>query len=106
MVKLTEQIYESYSWTIDWTCPSCQHKHTKPHFAFPKQVDHKKEAGVVGRIRDKFSREGKDDTGSCDDYIKKYGTGPVEDQHGKQNPLFCPHCGWLDDLIHITKYHS
>ena len=101
---MTEQIYESYSWTINWTCPSCDHKHTKPHFAFPTQIDKKKEPGAIGRIKDKFTREGKDgDNVSCDDYLKKYGTGPVEDKDGKQSPLFCPHCGWLDELIYISK---
>jgi hypothetical protein len=84
---------ESYSWISDWTCPICDHHHTKPHFAFPDQVNFKKQSNEEGRV--KKNRESKDSV--CE---AKH--GPIEIK-GKQQPMFCPHCGWLDELLYIIK---
>ncbi len=90
----------------DWLCPSCGKYHTKPHFAFPGQVDKKHRPGVEGRV--KFNREGADM--SCDDdkrdtpiKVMKEATGNQFKQDGNHRQLFCPHCGWLDDIICIVK---
>ena len=85
---------ESYSWITDWTCPECGHAHSKPHFSFIGQVDYKKKPNEVGRV--KKDREEKDD--ACSNEL-----GPVYDNAGLQRPMFCPHCGWEHELIHIVK---
>lgn len=92
-----------------WNCPVCGKKHSKPHFAFPGQIDFKKKPEQVGRV--KFDRE---DPGGCDDAKgdtpKKHGndkTGPelslTECNQEINNPLFCPHCGWIDEITNIIK---
>ena len=99
----------------DWTCPKCMKYHTKPHYAFPGQIDTTKEPKEEGRV--KFGRE--DDYGDCDSpatdgyigkipakIIKLFGKKKTGDQHSKteqQRPLFCPHCGWEDTIISIIK---
>ena len=92
----------------DWTCPVCKKYHSKPHFAFPDQVDFTKSPLTPGRV--KFNREGSQM--DCDD-PKKYDT-PIKvfkEETGQMletmslgiNPLFCPHCGWVEDVINILK---
>ncbi|NOJ30325.1 MAG: hypothetical protein DA328_09190 [Nitrososphaeraceae archaeon] len=101
---MTEQTFESYEFITDWKCPSCNKVHSKPHFAFPDQVDETKKPNELGRIKSVFKRE-RDEFGNkvtCEQYVKQQGTGPVTID-GKQAPLFCSHCGWHDDLIYITK---
>ncbi len=76
----------------DWTCPSCGKYHTKPHFAFPGQVDKKHRPGVEGRV--KFNREGADM--NCDDpkkydtpiKVMKEATGHQFKQDGNHRPVF------------------
>ena len=107
MSQQQEKTYESYGWTIDWTCPECGHKHSKPHFSFKGQIDKKIKPNMVGRIKDKFNREGKDGENlTCEEYIKKNGTGDEKDKDGNQKPLFCYHCGWEDLLIYINKVNK
>jgi len=91
----------------DWTCVVCKKYHSRPHFAFPGQIDYSKQPTEEGRV--KFNREGSQM--SCDD-PKKYDT-PIKvmkettgDQFTKDDnhrPLFCPHCGWEDTIICIMK---
>lgn len=94
----------------DWTCPVCFKYHSKPHFAFPDQIDYSKKPQEVGRV--KFNREGSQM--SCDE-PKKYdtpvkvfpqATGDMKDEDGLQHPLFCPHCGWEEGIIQIIKVKS
>ena len=80
----------------DFTCPRCQHYHSKPHYAFSGQIDEKLEPNQEGRV--KFSREGKFD--DCGDSMT---TGPQFKKNGNQKGIFCPHCGFLDTIICITK---
>ena len=92
-----------YSQTKDWTCPVCQKQHSKPHFAFPDQIDYKKKPDEKGRV--KFSREEYDD---CDKdkhnpISKKIGTGLPKDDIGRPKPLFCSHCGYESTLVYISK---
>lgn len=87
----------------DWSCPECKKYHSKPHYAFPGQIDYSKKPTESGRV--KFNREGSGM--ACDDYkldteIIENKTGP-EMVDGKNQPLFCPHCGWEGQLLYITK---
>jgi rubredoxin len=91
----------------DWTCPECKKYHSKPHFAYYGQIDYSKNTQEYGRV--KFNREGSGM--DCDDH-KEYdmplkpmaeATGPQFGRTGKQRPLFCPHCGWEEVMIYITK---
>jgi len=91
----------------DWTCPSCGKYHTKPHFAYPGQVNKLFEPLEEGRV--KFNREGSDmdceDAKKYDTPIKvmKEATGAQFKKDGNHRPIFCSHCGWLDTIICITK---
>jgi hypothetical protein len=104
MDVMVEQEIEAYAWLTFWVCPVCSHEHGKPHFPFKDQINQKKRPLEDGRIvTEKYQREG-DGKLSCKEYDDRYGTGPVEDKRtGRQNPLFCPHCGWCDELIYIEK---
>ena len=98
----------------DWTCPICKKYHTKPHYAFPGQVDLSLAPEQDGRV--KWGRE-EGGVSSCDtpkDWLgsiprkiiskfKKQNTGDQVKKNGGQAPLFCPHCGWIDDIINIVK---
>ena len=86
-----------------WNCPNCQKDHTKPHFAFRGQVDLNCELGATGRV--KFNREGSGmDCGQNKaDTPTKSGlpsTGPAVVK-GMPQGLFCPHCGYIQDVIKI-----
>lgn len=107
MSEQKTETYDAYGWQTNWKCPGCGHKHTKPHFAFENQIDKSKGINVIGRIKDKFSREGKDgENVTCEEFVNKHGTGPSQDDKtGHVSPLFCPHCGWEDELIYIDKYY-
>jgi transcription elongation factor Elf1 len=99
----------------DWTCPRCNKYHSKPHYAFPGQIDRTKEPKELGRV--KWGRE--ENYADCDKpatdgyngkipakVIKKFNTEKTGDQYkrnGNQKPLFCPHCGWEDTIICIVK---
>lgn len=99
----------------DWCCPKCIKYHTKPHYAFPGQIDTTKEPKQEGRVR--FGREddfGDCDTSATDGYIgkipariiklfNKQKTGEQFKGDNIQKPLFCPHCGFLDTIICIVK---
>ncbi len=91
----------------DWTCVSCKKYHTKPHYAFTGQVDLSKNPKEPGRV--KFNREGSQMDCSGDNkhdtpYIEqKQTTGPDTKVNGGHTPLFCPHCGWLEEIINIIK---
>jgi len=75
----------------DWICPSCGKHHSKPHFPFKGQVDYSLQPGVEGRVKNK-----REDKGTCT------ATGPMELENMVQG-LFCPHCGWQEDIITIMK---
>ena len=91
----------------DWTCPGCQKFHTKPHYAYPGQVDESLPIKAEGRV--KFNREGSqmgcDDMKELDMPIKvmKEATGEQFKKNMTHRPLFCPHCGWVDTIICIVK---
>ena len=91
----------------DWTCVSCKKYHTKPHYAFPGQIDYSKQPKESGRV--KFNREGSqmdcDSNNKYDTpYIEQKGaTGPDTKTNGGHTPLFCPHCGWEEEIINIIK---
>lgn len=88
----------------DWECPVCNHNHSKRHYAYKDQIDEKKKPLDKGRV--KFDREE-----SCHqlkgDTPEKYGindsTGPMFDEYGYPQPLFCPHCGWTQGMVIIIK---
>lgn len=90
-----------------WTCPYCDRHHSKPHFAHPGQVDYTKEPAEVGRVI--FNRE--DPQSACDSYKddtkrkKEYEgkTGPDRDAAGIPTPLFCPHCGYIGEIVVLIK---
>ena len=91
-----------------WDCPECGKHHSKVHYAFPDQVDTKKKPQQEGRV--KFDRENDCGDGSKysakGDTPTKYGlakTGPDKEDDGTPSPLFCPHCGWLQELVIIVK---
>ena len=100
----------------DWTCPICDKPHSKPHYAFPGQVDLNLAPEQEGRV--KWGRE--DKSSICDtpkewvgliprriiNKFKKQSTGDQVKKNGGQVPLFCPHCGWIDDIINILKVTS
>ena len=100
-----QETVDSYAWTMNWVCPQCKKTHEKPHFAFPDQVDESKKPSTVGRIKNAFKRENSDtiEKLNCKEYTKDQRTGSVTLSDGKQAPLFCPHCGWIDDLIYVTR---
>ena len=90
----------------DWQCPvpECGKKHSKPHYAFPDQVDLTRKPLESGRVL--YGREEGKDTYYCDSgkdgkLIK--GTGPDTDIDGRPAGLFCPHCGWIEDMVIIIK---
>lgn len=90
----------------DWTCPECKKYHSKPHYAFTGQVDFTKNPKEEGRV--KFNREGSNM--SCDDNKHdtptkqmKEQTGPDIKVNGGHTPLFCPHCGWVEEIVNIIK---
>lgn len=93
-----------------WICPECEKKHSKPHWEFEDQVDKSKRVGQEGRI--KFGRELKDEPNGnsvdpemdCKRSDMKTGN-PTREIDGieLQNPLFCSHCGFLQDVINIIK---
>lgn len=94
----------------DWTCPvrGCRKYHSKPHFAFPGQINYKKKPLEPGRV--KFNREDgcggalKGDTEIRTELGSKTGPETVT-IHGQvfAAPLFCPHCGWEEEFIYIFK---
>ena len=77
----------------DWTCPVCQKYHSKPHFALRGQIDHSKSPQQVGRV--KTLREEK--------YNDCNVMGEFQKKSGRLNGLFCPHCGWVEEIINIQK---
>ena len=109
LTKFLDKIHKA-----PWQCPNyeCGKKHSKLHYAFPDQVDHKKMVMEPGRV--KYNREeGKGDDqcemfkGDTDinkmDTNDKGVTGPATDKDGNPSPLFCPHCGWEEELVIIVK---
>lgn len=99
-----------------WKCPTygCEKEHSKLHYAFPDQIDRKKKPLEPGRV--KYNREegkgdknceafkGDTDIDKMDDYTNdKNTTGPAFDKDGNPSPLFCPHCGWEEELVIILK---
>jgi len=86
-----------------WKCPCCGHEHSKAHYSLPDQIDYTKKPSEEGRIL--FNRRKKDD--SLDPYteIRKGlpDSGSSLDSQGFQRPLFCPHCGWEDTWVILSK---
>lgn len=86
-----------------WICPGCGHKHTKPHYSLPGQIDYTKKPGDPGRIL--FNRRDKNDYLATDTPIKNDmpSHGDAFDEEGYQKPLYCSHCGYEDDFIVILR---
>ncbi len=86
----------------DWECPECGHHHDKPHFPYKGQVDYTKAPQDPGRVKfNRVLKSGKLDTLQPIDKKLK-GTGPMILEEKVQG-LFCPHCGWVEDIITIMK---
>ena len=65
------ETYESYGFQTDWTCPSCNKTHKKPHFEFPGQINKTVKPNEKGRIRKMFKRENDGESEeklSCEQY--------------------------------------
>ena len=82
-----------------WVCPvsTCGHKHTKPHYSLPGQIDYSVEPDKPGRIL--FNRRKKDGDSLSDDTPidhSKPMKGEQFDEAGFQRPLYCSHCGYED----------
>ncbi len=78
-------------------CPECGHKHTKPHYSLPGQLDHTIDPAKPGRIL--FNRRKKNTDSLADDTPidnTKASKGEQFDEDGFQRALFCPHCGYED----------
>jgi len=86
-----------------WICPGCGKEHKAPHFAHPGQIDLTRQPGNEGRVT--FNRRQKDDSLDHGTKINHdlLGEADAFDKEGYQRPLFCPHCGWTDDWIIITR---
>lgn len=87
-----------------WQCPECNKEHSKLHYPFPDQLDPKKKPDEVGRV--KYGREDKYDCDSFKEKVKgilKPVTGPAKDKDGNPSPIFCPHCGFVEEIIIIVK---
>lgn len=104
---------EQFPPTSSWTCPNCHKVHSKPHFAFPEQIDEKKKPGEVGRvIKDReVGKYGKCGAGVKEgteeqDESKVIETGPQFDDDGMPQSLFCPHCGFLQNAFIIARTRS
>lgn len=88
-----------------WICPNpeCNHKHSKAHYSLPGQIDYSKKPGEKGRIL--FNRRNKEDQLATDtpiDYSLP-DRGEPFDEEGCPRPLFCPHCGYEDDVVIVIR---
>jgi hypothetical protein len=87
----------------DWTCPNCFKYHSKPHFPHPGQIDDNIPVGNYGRV--KFNRADKEGVDVLDKSqpIKKEFVGKQASmiQNDMVQGLFCPHCGWKEEIINI-----
>ena len=90
----------------NWECPnsSCGKKHSKPHYSVPGQIDYTKKPGETGRIL--FNRrKSQDDSLSLDTPINK--SKPMKGEQitedGIQRPLYCPHCGYEDEIEVVIR---
>lgn len=87
-----------------WVCPGCGHKHSKPHYALPDQIDHTKRPGEKGRIL--FNRRNKDDdqlaTDTPIDKSKPMKGEPL-DAEGHPRAIYCAHCGFETDVIVLVR---
>ena len=87
-----------------WKCPGCGKEHSKAHYAFPDQVDFMKDPNEEGRV--KFNRADSYGDGLKGDTPYKHQkkeTGPAINKDGVPNGLFCSHCGWMQEIIVISK---
>ena len=90
----------------DWSCPSCTKYHSKPHFAWPGQVDESKNPQDVGRVVFNRANKNGDDSLDYSQTVKKNLIGkqaPMISEDGLVQGMFCPHCGWLEHIINIIQ---
>ena len=83
-----------------FVCPVCAKDHSKPHYSVPGQIDYTKKPNTPGRIL--FNRrKSQNDSLSDDTPIDraKPMKGEQMDEDSIQRPLYCPHCGWEDEII-------
>jgi ssDNA-binding Zn-finger/Zn-ribbon topoisomerase 1 len=66
----------------DWACPQCGKYHSRAHWR-----DKRQESGFY-----KEESKSQIDCVSVSDPKLKF------DKDGVPQPLFCPHCGWVDDI--------
>lgn len=90
----------------DWTCPSCNKYHSKPHFPHPGQIDESRQPNDPGRVT--FNRANKNGDNDLDkawpikkEYIGKQALMMLD--NGTIQGLFCPHCGWKEEIINLIK---
>ena len=86
-----------------WDCPACGKHHSKPHYAFPDQIDYKKKPSDKGRVRFDREVECNQVKGDTPEIYGVKTTGPEINEDGHPTSLFCPHCGWEETLIVIVK---
>ncbi len=95
-----------------WTCPRCSKTHSKPHYAFPDQLDTEKDVSQPGKVKYGWEKKCYSDSApemdrpelTCES--KKMETGPEFDKKGIPSPLFCPHCGWQQEVVVLVKVKS
>ena len=97
------QLIAEYPPKSSWICPSCGKEHSKPHYSVPGQLDYTKKPTEKGRIL--FNRRTKFDDLSNDTPIDKDKPMKGEQFDGAdiQRPLYCPHCGWEDEVLVVLR---
>lgn len=79
-----------------WKCPECGYEHDKPHHLTDKVSDiinTEKEVGQKGRIKGAHNAED----------ISQVTCTTSSPHSDKKNGMYCPTCGWYDDVVLITK---
>lgn len=87
-----------------WICPTCGKEHSKAHYSLPGQLDYTKKPNAEGRIL--FNRrKSRDNSLSDDTPIDKAqpSKGEQLDEEGIQRPLYCPHCGYEDEIEVVVR---
>lgn len=95
-----------------WQCPRCSKTHSKPHYAFPDQLDTEKKIEEPGKVKYGWEEKNYSDKSAgmskpelrCD--ADKMETGPEFNKKGIPNGMFCPHCGWEQKVEVIVKIKS
>lgn len=98
-----QQLIQEYP-PKNFVCPACGKKHSKPHYSVPGQIDYTVKPNNPGRIL--FNRrKSQGNSLSLDTPIdhSKPMKGEQFDALGVQRPLYCPHCGFEDEIEVVIK---